>query len=502
MAEKHTVYFARDGATALEVALAKIPALVIAEADLPLINAAKLAEILRTNPRTQTVRFFFLGGGEHVESALDLFDELIREPVAAQTVAERATLLFKKRERLEAIEGRINGESELGGDLALIPVLEILQFFHLNRTSGMLTFLRPGSGDGQERGWVSLLSGDVLGAGLDEIEGEKALFRLMTWEQGRFEFAPGETGDVDSQVRAPTRALLLEGARQLDEWRQHRATLPDPDAHVSLSIHQTNLPNMVHPLTQEVLVSLELYSRVRDIVDHCSFPDYQVLRTLQTLQARGMVQIAEHERHSTEPPSPVVQLVGDEELFSPPQERRLRGWLDAKNPKASAAVDAKLVVVGTGPGALHALTDALGGLHGCSMGEGRQHRQPAASTLHEIGRISVGDEVSIVLLNLPPEPGFEPLWQVVAYGGLGVLLLLEGDLAASSAKLVPVLEQLRWLPRLRLFLLRLGDIDSAEARQRVWDALGLGVEDLALFFLPERQGRAHVLRELLSSVLP
>jgi len=502
MAEKHTVYFARDGATALEVALAKIPALVIADADLPLISAAKLAEILRTNPRTQAVRFFFLGGAEHVASSLDLFDELVREPIVEQTVAEKATALFKKRERLEAIEGRINGESELGGDLALIPVLDILQFFHLNRTSGMLTFLRPGGSEGEERGWVSLLSGDVLGAGLGEIEGEKALFRLMTWEQGRFEFAPGETGDVASQVRAPTRALLVEGARQLDEWRQHRATLPDPDAQVSLSIHQTDLPNMVHPLTQEVLVSLELYSRVRDVVNHCSFPDYQVLRTLQTLHARGMVQIQEPDQRSVEPSSAIAQAVGEEDLFSAPQERRLRGWLDAKNPKASAVVDAKLVVVGTGPDALQALADALGGLHGCSRGEGRQHGPTAASMLHEIARISVGDEVSIVLLNLPPEPGFEPLWQVVAYGGLGVLLLLEGDLAASSSKLAPVLEQLRWLPRLRLFLLRVGDIDSPEARQRVWDALGFGAEDLALFFLPERQGRTHVLRELLGSVLP
>ena len=94
MAAKHPVYFAKDGAAALEVALAKVPGLVIADAELPLIDARKLAEILRTNPRTQTVRFFFLGHIESEGKALDLFDEVLEDPIDSEGVAERVTELF------------------------------------------------------------------------------------------------------------------------------------------------------------------------------------------------------------------------------------------------------------------------------------------------------------------------------------------------------------------------------------------------------------------------
>ena len=49
-----------------------------------------------------------------------------------------------------------------------------------------------------------------------------------------------------------------------------------------MKIPRSALPNVIHPLTQEVLMVLEHYTRVSEILDHCSYPDYQVLRTLHT----------------------------------------------------------------------------------------------------------------------------------------------------------------------------------------------------------------------------
>ena len=56
---------APHGASALEISLATQPAVVVAHLDLPLVDAVKLAEILRANPRTRSAHFIFLGPGDH-----------------------------------------------------------------------------------------------------------------------------------------------------------------------------------------------------------------------------------------------------------------------------------------------------------------------------------------------------------------------------------------------------------------------------------------------------
>jgi len=49
---------------------------------------------------------------------------------------------------------------------------------------------------------------------------------------------------------------------------------------------------VLHPLTQEVLLVLELSSRVSEVLDRCSFPDYQVLPHAPDADpARGMVEL-------------------------------------------------------------------------------------------------------------------------------------------------------------------------------------------------------------------
>ena len=56
-----------------------------------------------------------------------------------------------------------------------------------------------------------------------------------------------------------------------------------------LSVQRDKIPTNAHPLTREVIEAVEAYRRVREVVDHCSFPDYQVLRVLAGLLARRML---------------------------------------------------------------------------------------------------------------------------------------------------------------------------------------------------------------------
>ena len=90
--------FASQGAEALEMALADVPDVVVAPVDLPLIDAARLAEILRANPRTQDARFLFLGRSG-AEARAGVFDEVLPPQSSADEVALRVEAMLAQRAR-------------------------------------------------------------------------------------------------------------------------------------------------------------------------------------------------------------------------------------------------------------------------------------------------------------------------------------------------------------------------------------------------------------------
>jgi len=81
--------------------------------------------------------------------------------------------------------------------------------------------------------------------------------------------------------------------RQLQEWTRLATRLPPGDARIQMRDEHARdePPAGLHPLTREVLEQLRTHDAVVDVVDHCTFPDYQVLRTLHTLAERGIVSI-------------------------------------------------------------------------------------------------------------------------------------------------------------------------------------------------------------------
>ncbi len=173
-------------------------------------------------------------------------------------------------------------ERDLEGKLAQLGLPDLLQLFHMNRKTGTVELRRRGLGGGEERGLVAVSDGNVVDARCGAVEGEKALHRLLAWRTGSFAFTRTRPCGP-ARIHTPTRALLLEGMRQLDEVARIQAELPDLDAEMVLRVPASALPSASQPLTREVLRLIVDSPRVSDILDRSVHPDYQVLRTLQAL---------------------------------------------------------------------------------------------------------------------------------------------------------------------------------------------------------------------------
>jgi DNA-binding response OmpR family regulator len=487
--------FAPHGAAALEAALADVPDAVIAPLDLGLIDAHKLAEILRANPRAQGVRFLFLGRLPERERRASWFDEVLPPSADADEVALRVEALLAQRARMDAAWRDAETDRELQGRLSQIPLTDLLQLFHMNRRSGTIELARRESGEREERGTIWVRDGNLVQAAVGSVEGEKALFRLLAWRDGTFSFAPNRVS-VTPRILTPTRAVLMEGMRQLDEWDRMRASLPPMDARVELRVGSAELPSGVHPLTQEVLLLLELYDRVGDVVDHSAHPDYQVLRTLQTLADRGMLALRQ------EPRSALAESAA-EGFFAAPQIRRLREWLSAGRPRGAEPLEAKLLLFSQDEAATRDFARLLAEVPGMRLAEAARQGGIGATDLVPLGRITVDPGLAIRVIHVPADRRFAPIWPVAAHGALGSLLLLRGAERAAEERIAPLADALRRLPRARLFhllLLQKGERLVPEEVQEKMARLGDG----SLFLVPLEAGKdgASLLRTLLGRVIP
>ncbi len=476
------------------MALAEVPDVVVAPFDLPLIGGAKLADILHTNPRTQNLRFLFLGRPLPDDSDPGPGDDVAPAEAEPEDVARRLQSMLSRLARLDEVGKVAEDHAEVSGKLSKIGLPDLLQLFNGNRKTGTLELELSDAQGRTERGVIHLDAGQVVQAATGAVEGEKALFRLLAWTEGSFAFSARRL-ETSSEITKPLRALLMEGMRQIDETNRARNALPAMDAHIALRVKSADLPNMVHPLTQEVLLLLEIYTRVQDVVDHCSFPDYQVLRTLHTLIERGMVELRR---------GPQTLSGGrDASLFSGAQVRRLRDWLDDGRPRNAPHCDAKLLLLSASREGTADFVRLLRGLPGTRLEGPFAAGTFSEQDLASVGRVPVDEERGLEIVHVPVDAAYSAFWPLAAHGALAALVLLEGPVAEASQAVSRAVEALRAAPRSRIFHAMLRRKGERGLPEELRENLAL-LDEASLFLIAVESGKEplEVLRPLLARILP
>jgi hypothetical protein len=482
------VRVASHGAAALEIALADKPIAMVAQVSLPLIDGTRLAEILDNNPHTRAMRMLFIDDGDRDEAAQSALGRVLPGRADPDTIARFIEALL--RERSTATAGVPDASAPgVEGKLSQVALPELIELFHVNRKNGVIE-LREGGGRRAATGRIDLCDGDIVQARIGSVVGEKALYRLLAWRRGSFAFRERPVAREHGAIERPTRALLREAQRQADEWARIGSELPPPHARVSLKVARSSLPSVLHPLTQEVLLVLELSSRVSDVLDRCTFPDYQVLRTIQTLIRRGMVELR---ADSAAPEHPAGGL------FSPALAARLRDWLDQGRPRDAVPIDAKVVLFASEPEAARAFAALLARLPGVEQTHRGSHdASPVASMM----RIPVDDEVAIEVFEMPAEPRFAALWPLAAHGAIATWFVHGSGVEASVSALRAAIDQVGAMPRARCFHLLI-DEKSKSTLGSLCEKIGLFDDHHALAITPERPVEVTTaLRELLTRLLP
>jgi CheY-like chemotaxis protein len=489
----HIVEVAQHGATALELSLERIPEAVICPIDLAVIDGVRLAEILRGNPRTRGTSFIFLVNDElDAPISMDSRDATVVAPWHEADVLDHVDAILERSARF----GEIRSDTEIEGKLSQISIADLLQIFQMNQRSGSLKISyeelpAPAS--------IAIRSGQVVDALIPladgtAVVGEKALYRVLCWKEGRFEFIPGEVRE-QARVAKPLRMLLMEGMRQKDEWDKLRRDMPGPDFRLALRVPREQIPSHTHPLTREVLDAVNAYRKIGEIVDHCPFPDYQVLRVLSDLFSRDFLGL-EHLR--TTPEGGFQQ--SEAAIFSAPQVRRMREWAAGQRPKAGSVL--KVVVASKERALVRAFVTALRESTHFVI-DGRLARDTdKLGALGTLGHVPLGEHMTLRLISAPADAIYEPLWDVAANGMLGAIILPAGPFGTALEATEAIWARMRARSPRSVHLL-------------LPDAPGLNLSDSARGTLPHLEGgsffvlpppssleRLEVLRSVFARLVP
>ena len=235
----HMVDLASDGWEALIRAGRARPDVVISELKLPTTDGWRLAQALRNRPESPDIPFIFLASLRSERQPGPAFrpemDQMLPKPFRLEQLEDAVgTALGRVPPRritprgMPAVghptrpPGPARSEPDPARRTVLSGILEefglssLLIVLELERKSGVVILRAP-----QAVGRIYLRQGRVVRAQIEgsDRRGQLAVYDLLGWPRGRFEFNVGEVSGED-EIGSSTSFLLLEGARLQDE-RDH-----------------------------------------------------------------------------------------------------------------------------------------------------------------------------------------------------------------------------------------------------------------------------------------
>ena len=468
---------AMDGASVLEIALNERPSMVITEIDLPVIDGERIFQILRNNPHTTEIPFIFMGAeAVEIKGFRRNIDSLLLQPIKDEEIFRRVNRAFADQKG--EVKGAI-GDKEIEGRLSHISLGDLLQILHLNRKEGVLKV----SYENRE-GLIYIKEGAIYNAVIGNMEKEKALFRLLSWHDGKFEFSPKPV-DVPQKIHRSAGNLLMEGMRQYDEWNKAKGQLPRPDSQIKLKVDISSLPKGLKPIIYEVLFLVDYYPVIADLMDHCTFPDYEVYQTLAGLMRKGVLEEVKD------------RGIGGKrgwslrEILTSAQALKIREKAAARWKDMEVATFGKIFIVSTNDNLIVSFVDSCKEIPGFSV-----NRQFITSPIHrenpfgDMATLKLYGGMDVVLFAVPLNEKMRPMWKAFSRNMIGMILLCDNEGMKEARQLAYIKNSIlsvRRLPILHTFATA-HDIDKRQ-EEEFRKIMGMRRDEQIFIFEPANRDR-------------
>lgn len=401
----YQVAYAPDGSKALEVAVLRHPDVILFDEHCTMIEPRSFAQILTSNPRTADIPVLLTTTRMDADRARAFREGVLLKPFNIDEALSRVDHLLRRAETARELKG---DAKEIEGSLTQLPLPDLMQILAMNKRTGRLTLSQ-----GTARGEVHLNAGRAVNAKFGDVEGEKALFRLLSFVDGSFAFTPGPPSNRVRLERTMEDALL-ESARQSDERARLWQALPPPATRVELA-PDAPPPVDAHPVTAEVLQLMGQPRRIAELLDITAHPDLEVMAALKALLDSHHLLVKEGEDPADRP------------ILAAAESHALRARL-LRGRSVRGPVVAKIVICGHGPRVGRALMHGLPRLVAVASEPGCLR-----SGFGTLGRLEVSETLHIDFVLLPTAEAARPLWKPFSNAALGGLVLETSETSLQLA---------------------------------------------------------------------
>jgi hypothetical protein len=172
------------------------------------------------------------------------------------------------------------------GSLSQFKIIDIVRLLTSEGKTGVLNLQR-----GKEKGEMYVIKGALAHAICKDGVGEEAVFAMLTWANGTFNFAPNVMSE-EKTIEKNTLALLEEKIKQLEEWQQIKEIIPSQDIVFKLSSKRApDEVNLKHD-SWSVLSQIDGKKTVADISNELKMGEYETARNLYSLFSSGLIEVA------------------------------------------------------------------------------------------------------------------------------------------------------------------------------------------------------------------
>jgi len=397
-----------DGASALEQAIVRPPSLIISDLDLPVVSGERLFGILRANPHTARIPFLLVS-----DAVADIKGFRTGRDIYLARPINLVEMYGRLRQTLSISDALSAGTKEIEGRLSHMSLPDILQFLFLNRKEGELRI-----SSSRKSGSVYIKDGEIYNAYAGGVDREKALYRLLLWTEGKFEFVPMPV-TVSKKIRLSVTNLLMEGMRQADEFRKSMDSFPGKKSILRHNPAAAPLAKGLSPVVYDVVQLSEAYPRVEDLVEHCSQPDFIVYKAIAALLAKKVL---------IEEGASLAGADGPESILPREKMITLREKIISRFSNIFNLNYGKVLLVSTSG------APAADFINRCATVPGYTSRRKSAlfqfsiqSPIGTAGSIELYGGMELLLFSIPEATHMGPLWRAFGSNAVGLVLLWDEE---------------------------------------------------------------------------
>ncbi len=284
--EGYVTIEAINGEAALEQLKSEHPDLILADVTMPKMDGFELCQHVRENPATENIPFIFLTAkGELHDRVKGLnlgADDYISKPFHITEVVARIKVVLQRSAMLA--QAANEQESELRGNLEQMGMAEVIQTLGMSRKTGGLKIIN------QSRvGKMYFENGEIIRATLGDFKDEEAVYRILIWNEGYFEFDSKDT--AEHTMTKSHNSLLMEGFQQREDLTKYQAAMPPFTAMLALTAPDKG--GELKPVSRKVAALIDGHRTIHEIVEASPLNYLVTVKVLYTFLKKNIAEAIE-----------------------------------------------------------------------------------------------------------------------------------------------------------------------------------------------------------------